>query len=212
MKQKIAQILLEKKAVQLQPKEPFTYSSGMKSPIYCDNRQMLSFPEEREQMAHAIVQLIQEKNLAFDVICGIATGGIGWAAMVATKLNKPMIYVRGKAKEHGKQKRVEGVFEKGQKILIIEDLISTGGSSLSAIGAVREEGGIVDDCIAIFSYNMAKAREGFTNATCNLHTLTNFPTLVTEAVALNKINEGEKDIVLGWSQDPHNWAAKHDLA
>ena len=204
-KEKIAKILLEIKAVDLKPAEPFRYASGILSPIYCDNRLLMSYPKERKKVIDFFCKIIKHNNLEFDVICGIATAGITWAAGVAEEFGKPMIYVRGTSKEHGKENQIEGKLEKGQKILVIEDLISTGGSSLRAIESVREAGAEVNDCVAIFTYEMEKATKGFEDSKCNLITLSDFTTLIDIAAKEDYIKEDDKIKVLEWNKDPSGW-------
>ncbi len=208
----VAHLLLEIQAVAIKPTDPFTYTSGMVSPIYCDNRLIISYPEKREQIAQAFVDVIKDKGLEFDTIGGPATGAIPHAAWVAEKLGIPMIYIRGKAKGHGKQNQVEGVLTKGQRVLIIEDHISTGGSSLDAAEAVREQGGIVTDCIAISTYEMEAATNGFADAGIQLFTLTNFTALVDAAVETNAISADQQELVLSWNKDPQNWADNNNIA
>ncbi len=207
----IAKKLLEIKAVAVNMDEPFTYTSGLRSPIYCDNRLIISYPEIRNAVADAFVDLIKEKNIEFDVIGGPATGAIPHSAWVADKLGVPMIYIRGKAKGHGKKNLVEGVLQKGQKVLILEDLISTGGSSLTAIEGVRDEGGVVTDCVAISTYEMESSKKGFTRANVNLYTLTNFSAIVNAAVETGALAEDQKEKVLEWNQDPEGWGKKMGL-
>ncbi|MBU0953357.1 MAG: orotate phosphoribosyltransferase [Nanoarchaeota archaeon] len=199
----IAQILLETKAVTLQPDTPFTFTSGIKSPIYCDNRLLLSFPEQREKIIDAFLAVL--KPLDFDVIAGTATAGIAWAAWLVQELKKPMVYVRRKAKGYGKQNQIEGNLEKGQNVVVIEDLVSTGGSSLGAVDAVRVAGGIVTDCIAIFTYELQIAKDGYQKAQCTLHPLTTFTDVVMLATKTGYITPEQKDLVLSWSKDPDAW-------
>lgn len=202
----VAKILLEAKAVTLSPKEPYTFVSGIKSPIYCDNRLLISYPEKREAIVLSFLEKI--KDLEFDIVAGTATAGISWAAWIAKELKKPMAYIRGEKKEHGKGNQIEGKIEKGQKVLIIEDLISTGGSSFSAVEAVREVGAIVTDCVAIFTYEMEKANKKFQEGNCNLITLSNFSALAETAVEFNFINADEKETVLEWNKSPAEWGKK----
>lgn len=209
--QEIAQLLLEKKAVIINPKKPFTYTSGMKSPIYCDNRILLSYPDVRDKIVDAMIKIIAQHEATFDVIAGVATAGIPWASIIADRLEKPLVYVRSAAKEHGKQNQIEGKIETNQKVLVIEDLISTGGSSLKAVQAVREAGGIVDCCIAVFTYEMKKANNAFGNEKCTIFTTTTFTTLVKEATILKNITKEEEKTVLEWNTDPENWAKKQGL-
>ena len=201
----IAQILLKAKAVSLNAAKPFTYASGIISPIYCDNRVLLSYPAERKVIVDHLLKLIEERGIECDVIAGTATAGIPWAAFLAQKLGKPMVYVKKKAKEYGKQKSIEGDMKSGQKVLLVEDLVSTGKSSLAAVDGIREAGGIVEDCLAIFTYEMQKAVDQFKNHQCTLHTLSRFPVLVEEAAQQSYIQEEEKEAVLSWNKDPENW-------
>ena len=207
-KEKIAKILLEIKAVALNPAKPFRYASGILSPIYCDNRLLISYAKERKKVIDFFVKTIKHNNLEFDVICGIATAGITWAAWIAEEFGKPMIYVRGKQKDHGKENQIEGKLEKGQKVLVIEDLISTGGSSLKAIESVREAGAEVNDCVAIFTYGMEKTVKGFEDSKCNLITLSDFTTLIGIAAKEDYIKEEDKEKVLEWNKDPSSWGKK----
>ncbi len=204
-----AQLLLTQKAVSLSPQKPFRYASGILSPIYCDNRLLLTDPNARRLIADYFVDLIKKQQLQFDVICGIATGAIAWGILVAEQLKKPFIYVRSEKKEHGKERAVEGRLEPGQYVLMIEDLVSTGGSSIKAIENVRQAGGIVTHCVAIFSYGMEKSRNAFTETQCVLYTLTTLHELLEVAVAGNAINHQEKDIVIDWTADTAGWGKKH---
>jgi len=206
---KIAEYLLDTKAVKLNFDEPFTYASGIRSPIYCDNRVLISHPKIRKGIAKAFIDVIKENNLEFDIIAGVATSGIPWAAFIAEELEKPMVYVRSKAKGHGMTNLVEGEFKEGDKAIVIEDLISTGGSSLTAAKGLKEAGIIVNDLIAIFTYQMKKTEEGFNNEKINLHTLSDFSTLAEKAVEKNYLSAENKDKVLEWNQDPQNWYSKH---
>jgi orotate phosphoribosyltransferase len=201
----IANILLEIGAVTLNTKEPYRYTSGILSPIYCDNRLLISYPEKRKHIIQGFVDVIDENNLDYDIIAGTATAGIPHAAWVSERLNAPMIYIRSKAKEHGKKSRIEGVLEENAHTIIIEDLISTGGSSVSAGEAVREEGGVVSHCVAIFTYQMKKAEERFAESKIQLYTLTNFSTLVEVASANGYIAPEDKEKVLAWNKDPEGW-------
>ena len=207
--QEIAKILLEKEAVIISPTKPFTYTSSMKSPIYCDNRALLSFQDARDKIIDAMLHIIGQKVQDFDIIAGVATAGIPWASILADRLEKPLIYVRAKPKEHGRENMIEGKLENGQKVLVIEDLISTGGSSLKAIEAVEQAGGRVEYCIAVFTYEMKKAKEAFARNNCSLLTTTKFSTLVQQATAMRKITQEQEEVMLQWNQDPEKWAAKH---
>ncbi len=206
--EQVAKILLEIKAVTLKPEKPYRYASGILSPIYCDNRLLMFYVDEREQIINYFIQTIKQNNLQFDIIAGTATAGIPHAAWLAEKLKKPMIYIRASAKEHGKGNQIEGKLEKGQKVLVIEDLISTGGSSVAAVEVAREARGIVTDCVAIFTYEMQKAKDKFSQADCNVITLSNFSTLIRIAGENNYISTDAVKNVLEWSKDPAGWGKK----
>lgn len=205
VKEEVANILLKVKAVLLKPNEPFTWASGIKSPIYCDNRVTLSYPQEREEIVSFYLNAIKESGAEFDVVAGTATAGIPWAAWIADELKKPLVYVRAKKKDHGAGKLIEGNLKKGQKVIIIEDLISTGGSSISAVNTVRDEGGVVQYCFAIFTYEFKKAENAFKEGNCKLVTLSNFSSLINEAVKGKYMKEDEKKSVSEWSKNPDAW-------
>jgi len=198
----IASSLLEIGAVTLRPHEPFTWTSGIKSPIYCDNRLTMSYPKIRDLIASGFATLIQEKYPEAEVIAGTATAGIPHAAWTAHKLGLPMIYIRDKAKGHGKQNQIEGVLKPGQKVVVIEDLISTGGSSLKAAQAVNAEGGQALGVIAIFTYQLEQASRAFAEAGIPLDTLTNYSVLLEEALALGKIRKEDIELLQSWRKDP----------
>lgn len=201
----IAKILLDIKAVTLNVKEPYKYSSGILSPIYCDNRLLLSHPKQRQKTRDAFIKLIRANKLNFDIVGGIATAGIPHAAWLAEALKKPMIYIRSKSKGYGKNKLIEGNLTKGQKVLIIEDLVSTGSSCIEAVQAVRLAGGITQDCLAIFTYQLTKSEQNFKKAKVNLYFLTNLSILLDAAVDENYITIKEKKSVLEWARDPEHW-------
>ncbi|MDO8480235.1 MAG: orotate phosphoribosyltransferase [Nanoarchaeota archaeon] len=201
----VASILLRLKAVDLDTQEGFTYASGRKGPIYCDNRLILSYPKEREELVNEFQKIIQEKRLTFDIVAGVATGAIAWGALVAQKLGKPMIYVRASAKEHGKQNQIEGELEEGKRVLVIEDLINSGGSSVSACEAVQAAGCTVAACLAIFSYGFADAEKKFAQAKVPLFTLSDFNKLLATAIQSKAITEEEKKALLRWHANPEKW-------
>ena len=209
--QEVAKILLKLQAVTLRTDPPYKWASGILSPIYTDNRILISYPNEREQIIDYFVQLIKKNSIEFDVAAGTATAGIPWAAWIAEKMKKPMVYVRKEAKGHGKENLVEGRLEKGQKVLVVEDLISTGGSSISTINAVREAGCKADFCVAIFTYKMKKADQNFGESGCRLFTLTDFNALVEVASETGYIKKEDKKVVLSWSKDPENWNRSKSL-
>ncbi len=207
--QEIAHILLSAKAVTLSTNPPYTWSSGLKSPIYCDNRLLISFPEERKKIINGFVRLIEEKKIEFDVIGGTALAAVPWASFLAYTLNKPMVYIRPEPKDHGKGKQVEGALKNGARVLIVEDLISTGGSSLkSAAACMNERTAIVTDVIAIFDYQMSQAKKAFAEKNINLYTLSNFSTLLDTATTEHYLNSQEKEQALNWSADPEAWSAR----
>lgn len=200
----IAKILLDIKAVTLNLREPYRYSSGLLSPIYCDNRLIISYPEKRKRVIDALLHLIEENHLQFDVIAGTATAGIPHAAWIADRLNLPMVYVRDKSKIHGKKNQIEGNLEQGQKVLVVEDLISIGESAIAASLALCQFA-TVKDCITIFSYQLSNAQQNFANANLNYYTLSDFKTLIKVAVAEGYITEEERQKALAWNKDPKNW-------
>lgn len=204
----IALILLRVGAVSLKPAEPFRFASGILSPIYCDNRLLISYPEQREHIIQGYLSAIEKLGAEFDMVAGTATAGIPWSAWIADRMEKPLVYVRAGAKDHGKLNVIEGKVEKGARAVIIEDLISTGGSSIRAVNAVRESGMTVTGCAAIFTYGMEKAIRRFEEAGCPLVTLSDFPALVSVAVDHQFISPDEKQAVLDWSLDPQGWGRK----
>ncbi|MHC4322557.1 MAG: orotate phosphoribosyltransferase [Planctomycetota bacterium] len=207
MNEEIARVLLEKKAVTLNAQDPFTFASGIRSPIYCDNRQMIAYPEEREQIVDAFIN--KSQNYDFDIVAGTSTAGIPWASWISDKMNKPMAYIRGTKKGHGAGNQIEGADVEGNKVLVIEDLISTGGSSFSAVEAVREAGGICVAVVAIFTYDFQKARRIFKEGDCELLTLTDFSTLVNVVKKDKILTDRELTLALSWNKDPQNWGPKH---
>ncbi|WP_277631293.1 orotate phosphoribosyltransferase [Atopococcus tabaci] len=202
---KIAGLLLDCEAVSLSPNEPFTWASGIKSPIYCDNRITMSYPNVRKEIARGLAGLIQEFYPGTEVIAGTATAGIPHAAWVAEELNLPMIYIRGKAKGHGKQNQIEGRLTEGQKVVCIEDLISTGGSVIDAAKAVQQAGGDVLGCAAIFSYLLEEADTNFKESGLELHTLSNYQALIEEAMERGTITGDDKRLLEEWRKNPSGW-------
>jgi orotate phosphoribosyltransferase len=202
---KVAEFLLQIKAIKLQPANPFVWASGWKSPIYCDNRKTLSYPSIRTFIRQAYAELILDTFGKPDVIAGVATGGIAQGALVAQELGLPFIYVRTSAKAHGLGNQIEGDFEAGQKVVVIEDLISTGGSSLSAVSALRAAGCEVKGLVAIFSYGFDVANKSFKEAKCPFETLTNYDFLIAEALRHEYINEADLESLKKWREDPSNW-------
>lgn len=206
--EQVAKMLLEIKAVTLSPKKPYKFVSGMYSPVYTDNRLLMGYPLKRKEITVYMTNLMKEKNLSPDIIAGTSTAGIPPAAWLAELLELPMIYVRGNSKDHGKGKQVEGVLKKGAKVLLIEDLITTGKSSLGAIEAIRTEGGQVDTCLAFFDYGLKEAQDAYQQKKVTLYTLTTFEELVNMAVEMGLLKQNEKEMVLSWQKDPWAWTEK----
>lgn len=202
MKRKIAESLLEIKAVSLRPDDPYTWASGIRSPIYCDNRLTLSYPGLRKEIARGLADIIEEEFPGVEMIMGTATAGIPHAALVAEKLNLPMGYVRASAKGHGKENSIEGVIREGARVVVVEDLISTGGSSLAVVQTLQEAGFIVLGVVAIFTYNLDQARENFQREDIQLFTLTNYETLIEVALARDYIREEDLAKLKKWRENP----------
>ncbi len=204
--QRIAEFLLSIGAVKLSPKEPFTWTSGLKSPIYCDNRMIYSHPDARTFIADALAMRLKTLHVEPDVIAGTATAAIGWAALVADRLELPFVYVRAKAKEHGAKKRIEGDLPENRHVVVVEDLISTGGSSISTVEALRDEGkASVSDVVAIFTYQFLKATEAAGEAGVKLHPLTTITHLLEVAQADGRITPSEARMVAQFVEDPQEW-------
>lgn len=201
----IAKNLLEIGAVALRPSEPFTWTSGLKSPIYCDNRLTMAYPDIRDLVAEGFAHIIRERYPDAEVIAGTSTAGIPHAAWVAQKLNLPMAYIRDKAKGHGKQNQIEGRITTGQKVVVIEDLISTGGSSLKAAQAVREAGATVAAVLAIFTYQFDHATQSFADEGFQLEALSNYSALIETAVQMGKVAESDVAALQAWRQDPQSF-------
>ncbi|MGC1391200.1 MAG: orotate phosphoribosyltransferase [Bacteroidales bacterium] len=202
---KTAEYLLQIKAIKLQPSNPFTWASGWKSPIYCDNRKTLSFPEIRSYIRDSFAALIKDIYPKAELIAGVATGAIAHGALVADRLGLPFVYVRSGAKEHGLGNQIEGYFTEGQKVVVIEDLISTGGSSLNAVQALRDSGCNVLGMVAIFSYEFKKASDAFASGNCKLDTLSNYSVLVETALKTGYIGQTEVETLKKWRLDPAGW-------
>ncbi len=205
IEQQVAQNLLAIKAVFLSPNEPFTWASGIKSPIYCDNRLTMSFPKVRRLIAKGLAEKIKKQFPDLEVIAGTATAGIPHAAWVAEILDLPMVYIRSKAKDHGKGNQIEGQITPGQKMVVIEDLISTGGSVLEACQAAKREGADVLGVAAIFTYELPKGATNFNTAQLPLVTLTNYTTLIQTALEEGYISEADLALLTAWKHDPENW-------
>lgn len=206
--QQVAQKLLQIKAIKLSPQNPFTWASGLRSPIYCDNRVTLSHPAIRQQIKLGFAALAEQFG-DFDAISGVATAGIAHGALLADYLGLPFSYVRSSAKAHGRQNRIEGEITPGSKVLVVEDLISTGGSSIEAVNVLREASIEVVAVAAIFTYQFDRAAQNFTNAKCPFATISNYQAMLAEAVSLEYISEEEQDILQKWSADPEGWYASN---
>lgn len=200
---RVARALLKVEAVRLNVADPFTFVSGIKSPIYCDNRKVIGFPEERTDIVDAFIEALKDKE--FDILAGTATAGIPWAAFIAEKMNKPMAYIRSKPKAHGAGKQIEGADVEGKKIIVIEDLISTGGSCISALEAARREGAEDVEVMAIFSYEFKKAYDRFEEADCKWETLSGFPDLIELAVEENYLSSEDAEEASQWNKSPNTW-------
>lgn len=207
LEKKIAQDLLDIKAVFLSPNDPFTWASGIKSPIYCDNRMTMSYPNVRKEIANGLAKKIKEVYPEVEVIAGTATAGIPHAAWVAEILDLPMVYIRSKAKDHGKGNQIEGRISEGQKMVVIEDLISTGGSVLEACEAAKREGADVLGVAAIFTYELPKGKANFEQAQIPLVTLSNYTSLIDTALSSNYIEESDLELLKAWKKNPENWMA-----
>ncbi len=202
---KTAELLLQVKAIKLSPSEPFTWASGWKSPIYCDNRITLSYTSVRVFLKEEIAKIVELQYGKPDVIAGVATGAIAIGVLVAQELGVPFIYVRPEPKSHGRKNQIEGHLEKGQNVVVIEDLISTGKSSLNSVKALKEAGATVKGMVAIFSYEFNIASENFKNSNVGLSTLSNYSHLLEQAVDSNYINEKQLDTLSDWRENPGTW-------
>lgn len=205
LKKDFASKLLNVKAIKLQPNDPFTWASGWKSPFYCDNRKTLSYPGLRNFVKLELVHAVLEHFPEAEAVAGVATGAIAQGALVADELNLPFVYVRSKAKDHGMGNLIEGELEKGSKVVVVEDLISTGGSSLKAVAALREAGYEVVGMVASYTYGFPVAAEAFAEAGVRLETLTDYDHVVAEAVATGYIAESDVEVLAEWCKNPSEW-------
>jgi len=205
---KTAELLLQINAIKLNSKNPFTWASGWKSPIYCDNRVILSFPAIRNFIKDEFAKNIEKQFGKPDVIAGVATGAIGVGILVAQELGLPFVYVRPEAKKHGRLNQVEGFLQKGQNVVVVEDLISTGNSSLLAVEALRNEGANIKGMAAVFTYGFDVASNNFKNANVDLYTLSNYENLLDLAVAKEYITENEQDLLKEWRKNPAEWSVE----
>jgi orotate phosphoribosyltransferase len=201
-----AQKLLQTGAVKLSPTQPYTWASGWKSPIYCDNRKLLSFPYIRDFIKSELCSIVFEKFSNAEIIAGVATAGIAWGVMIADQLKLPFVYVRPKPKEHGLGNQIEGEMIPGKRVVVIEDLISTGKSSLQVVNVLSESGAVVEGMVSIFNYRFSEAAEAFVHAGIPLISLTDYPTLLEAASQKGLINTEQMEVLLKWKQDPSNWA------
>lgn len=206
--EKTAELLLQINAIKLNPRNPFTWASGWQSPIYCDNRLILSFPIIRNYVRDELSKNIEKQFGKPDVIAGVATGAIGIGVLVAESLGLPFVYVRPEAKKHGRQNQVEGFLQKGQNVIIVEDLISTGNSSLMAVEALQVAGANIKGMAAIFTYGFDIAQENFEKANVDLFTLSNYQNLLNLAVAKKYISEEEEQTLREWNSSPSNWSVQ----
>ena len=204
-KKAIAEKLLQIKAIKLSIDKPFTWASGWKSPIYCDNRKSLSFPFTRDFIKSEMCNVIFQSFENADMIAGVATAGIPWGAMAADQLKLPYIYVRPKPKEHGLGNQIEGFFEPGKRVVVVEDLISTGKSSLQVVDVLKNAGLEVEGMVSIFNYGFDEAKNAFEKAGITLKSLTDYETLIELVIAQKSINENDQEELIKWRKDPANW-------
>lgn len=200
----VAKQLLQIKAIKLSPQNPFTWASGIQSPIYCDNRIVLSYPESRKMIIKSLAEKSKEFG-TFNMVAGVATAGIAHGALLAEELGLPFIYVRSKAKEHGRQNMIEGQLRGNERVLVVEDLISTGGSSIKAVQALEDNGCNIAGVIAIFSYGFEKASKAFNEADCPFTTLSNYDALLEEAINIGYIDESQIQTLKSWRVAPEKW-------
>lgn len=206
--QRVAKMLLEIKAITLSPQNPYKFVSGIVSPIYTDNRLLMGYPLKRKEITIYMANLLKELDIEPRIIAGTSTAGIPPATWLAELLNLPMIYVRGERKDHGKGKQVEGIMNKKDYVLLVEDLISTGKSSLAAIEAIRNEGGTIDACVAFFDYGFKDTMKKYKGKHINLYILTTLDIVLDMAEKLKLINNKERKMVIEWQNDPWNWGQK----
>jgi orotate phosphoribosyltransferase len=204
-KKAIAEKLLQINAIKLNVHQSFTWASGWKSPIYCDNRKILSFPFVRDFIKSEMCNVIFQTFQNADMIAGVATAGIPWGAMAADQLKLPYIYVRPKPKEHGLGNQIEGFFERGKRVVVVEDLVSTGKSSLQVVDGLKNAGLNVDGMVSIFNYGFPEAKDAFEKYQLTLKSLTDYDSLIALAIQQNKIPEEDQKALLNWRQDPANW-------
>ncbi len=209
--QELAKVALEIGAIKINPEQPFTWASGYQMPIYNDNRLLLGNAEHRILVGNALLNLVKEKNIAVDVVAGTATAGIPHATTLANLMKIPLIYVRPSPKEHGLKNQIEGVLKVGQSVLLIEDLVSTGGSAIKAISAIKEKGGKVNHCFCIFNYGFEEAERNFSQINCHLNSILDFPSLIQYAENFSAITPQQKDLISNWYKSPYNWKSNSKL-
>jgi len=207
----LSKMALESGAIRFNPEKPFTWASGYKMPIYNDNRLLLGKAQYRAFISQLFIKLLEDFSQHIDVIAGTATAGIPHATTLADKLNKPLIYVRSTAKSHGMGNQIEGPLTPGKNVILIEDLISTGGSAINAVNAIRKAGGIVDYCLCIFSYGFSEARKKFDEINCQYHTLLSFPALLEEARTMGSLSNDQIKSLKAWHKAPFKWAETKGL-
>jgi orotate phosphoribosyltransferase len=207
----VARALLAIGAVGFTPENPITFKSGLLSPVYIDNRKLIYWPEHWHTIIDGFRQMIEEKQIAFDVIAGIETAGVPHSSALAYVLQKPSVFIRKQPKEHGTKSRIEGGDVTNRRVLLVEDLVTTGGSSLAGAEALRNTGAIVQDCLAITSYGFTMSQESFKIMEIHLHTLTSFHIIVQEAVKMDLFNTTQLALIEDWLKDPHRWAENQRL-
>lgn len=210
-KTQVAKALLEINAIGFVPDKPITFKSGIVSPVYVDNRKLPFHPQQWQLIFEGFQSLVQTENINFEILSGVETAGIPHSAVLAYLLKKPSVFVRKAAKDHGTKKMVEGGDVKGKNVLLLEDHVTTGGSSLKAVTSLREAGAVVTDCISITKYEFPEVEANFAAADVKLHTLTNFDEIFEQAVAMKKLDQSKVSLIQDWLQDPHGWAAKQGL-
>ncbi len=210
--QAVAEALLSIDAVGFTPQKPITFKSGILSPVYVDNRRLPYFPRQWSIVIEGFKALLKEKDLHFDVVAGVAVGGVPHSATLGYLLGVPSVFIRKEAKEHGKQKRVEGGEVANKRVLLIEDLVTSGGSSLNAVQALREEGAVVTDLVSIVSYGFPEATENFAHAEMRLHTLTSFKLILEHSLSQARFSPDEASLIQDWFKDPYQWGKRNGFA
>jgi orotate phosphoribosyltransferase len=212
LKQQIARALVEIDAVGFVPDKPIRFKSGILSPIYIDNRTLPYYPDAWQTVITGFRSIVEGENFAYDVLAGVAVGGVPHSSALAYVMHRPSVFIRKEAKGHGTQKLVEGGDVNGKRVLLVEDLVTTGGSSLTGVNALREAGAVVDDMLAIVSYGFMEAVKAFQTANVRLHTLTDFQTIVREAEQVGKLRSEAVSLIIDWFDDPHGWEKRHEYS